>query len=390
MEYRFSEQQQMLKKALQSLLKKEMTLEHFKEIVEKNHGFSKDAWGKLADNGWLGILAQGKWQVFEDMTTLDLMYLSETFGERPFPGPYLLTAGFIVPLLSQLNLSSVQQQQLDLLLSGESLITTALPRLAKSKNGIDFNWPSIKIANRESSRIQLTGEIKHIPFIQHADYCLLPVSDSSGGVSLALLNTRLEGVTVSAEESVELAKPQGTIQLDHVWINKVDFIQGFDTDHQELLNEQVIQYLLCTNGEIIGGADEVLKRTIHYVTERKQFGVPVGSFQAVKHMISDMHIAIEKARSYSFYVAARQETNQDEYLLNVIASRYFSTEMYKKVCEAAIQLHGGMGFTWEESIHYWYKSSIYQLYHITHPSLMIEFVMQNLLSPSEKTQGITI
>ena len=84
MEYRYSEQQQMLKKALESLLKKEMPLERFKEIAEKKGGFSKDAWLKLADNGWLGIIAKGKWQAFEDMSSLDLMYLGESFGERPF------------------------------------------------------------------------------------------------------------------------------------------------------------------------------------------------------------------------------------------------------------------------------------------------------------------
>ena len=123
--------------------------------------------------------------------------------------------------------------------------------------------------------------------------------------------------------------------------------------------------------------------------ERQQFGVPVGSFQAVKHMIADMKEAIEKARSYSVYIASQKGTNSDEKLLNAITSRYFSTEMYKKVCEDAIQLHGGMGFTWEESIHFWYKSSIYHLYHITHPSTMIEFILHNLLSPSEKLQEMT-
>ena len=118
----------------------------------------------------------------------------------------------MVPLLSQLKLTNDQQEQLNLLLSGEILITAALPRLEKLQDKIEFHYPSIKVST-ENGRIQLTGEIKHIPFIQHSGHVLLPIKNNSGGYSIALLKTSLEGVTVLAEESVDLGKSQGTILL---------------------------------------------------------------------------------------------------------------------------------------------------------------------------------
>ncbi|WP_415802961.1 acyl-CoA dehydrogenase family protein [Cytobacillus oceanisediminis] len=383
MEYRFSEQQQMLKQALHSLLKKEMPIEVFSEVVEKKDGFSKDAWKKLAENGWLGVLAKGEWQTLEDVGPLDLMYLSESVGEKLFPGPYSLVAGFIVPLLSQLKLTNQHQELLNMVISGEKLITTALPKLEKSQTKVEFNWPEINILNEESDKIHLTGEIKHIQFLQHTEVILVPFKNNGGRISAVLINIKNDGVNIIPEQSTDLSKPQGTLVLDGVWLNKDDFIEGTDSNHQELLNNQLTDYLLCLNGEMIGGANEVLNRTVNYVKERKQFGVPVGSFQAVKHMIADLHIAIEKARSYSVYVASQNGKSPNETLLNAISSRLFTTDIYKKVCEDAIQLHGGMGFTWEECIHYWYKASMYQQSHMTHPAMMTEFILQNLLGESE-------
>jgi acyl-CoA dehydrogenase len=379
MEYRFSEDQQMIKKALDSLLKREVRFEVFTEIVEKKDGFSKDLWKKLAENGWLGILAKGDIQTLDDMSSFDLVYLCESFGERLFPGPYSLVAGFIVPFLTQVGLTNNQKELLSLIVSGEKLITAVLPRTENGKNGMEFNGSDIKIMKEESDRIQVKGEIQHVPFVQHSDTFLLPIKSVFGGISVALINTDHDGVMIVPEQSHDLSKPQGTIVLDGVWIHNEDFIEERASDHREKLYKQLMNYFICLNGEMLGGANEVLERTVAFVKERKQFGVPVGSFQAVKHMVADMYSEIEKARSFNTYVAYLYEQNPDEHLINVASSRLFTSQMYKNVCEEAIQLHGGMGFTWEEGVHFWYKASMYHLYHVTHPTVLNEYILQDLL-----------
>jgi len=387
MEYRFSEQQQMLKKGLEAFLKKELPFETFTSITENENGFSKKLWKKLGENGWLGVLAKGELQALEDAGPLDLMYLGESIGEKIFPGPYTLTAGLIVPFLSQLKLSENQLELLNELVGGEKLITCALPLFGKADGQFDFIWPDLTI-NEDSEQLQLSGTIQNVPFIQHADAVLLPFKNQSGAISAVILPTDSRGMKIESDQAINLAKPQGSMILDEVPVRKNDLIEGTASNHQALLNEQLINYFISLNGEIIGGADEVLKRTIHYVKERKQFGVPVGSFQAVKHMIAEMHVEIEKARSYCVYTAAKLSNNPSESFMQAISTRLFTANVYKQVCETAIQLHGGMGFTWEESIHYWYKESMYQLAHITHPSMMNDFLLTRLLSQEELSKEL--
>jgi acyl-CoA dehydrogenase len=178
---------------------------------------------------------------------------------------------------------------------------------------------------------------------------------------------------------IDLTKPQGTVELDQCWVNKTNFIQGFDQDLRKPLSKELISYFMCINGEMLGGANEVLQRTVHYVSERKQFGVPVGSFQAVKHKMADMSIKVELARSFNYYVAYMYEDSPEDQLINVFASRADTSEMYKNICEQAIQLHGGMGFTWEEGIHFWYKASLNNLNHVTHPTTLKQYMVKQIL-----------
>lgn len=388
MEYRISEEQQLVKKALHSLLNKELSFEVFREVVERKDGFSKEVWKKVAESGWLGVLAKDEMQMLEGMTSLDVMQLCEFFGEKLFPGPYSLIAGFIVPLLSQMELTDNQKTLLNLIMTGGRIITAGLPRFEKGTNGIEFQFPDIQIVKEERDRVQIRGEIKHVPFLQHSDAMLLPIENGLGGIAIALVSSEQDGVKIIAEQSVDLSKPQGTIVLDGVWIQYDDFIGERDSDYRQRLHKQLVEYFICLNGEMLGGANEVLRRTVNFVKERKQFGVPIGSFQAVKHLLADMYTEIEKAQSYNVYVAYLYGENPNEHFMNVASSRYFTSDIYKKVCEQAIQLHGGMGFTWEESVHFWYKASLYHLYHVTHPSLMNEYILRNLLLKEENLKEL--
>lgn len=379
MEYKISDDFEMLKQALNSLIKKEMPLDAFTNIVENEQGFSKELWKKLGQNGWLAI--QGDGESFDDINLVDVMYLGESFGESLFPGPYSLTAGFVVPLLSQLELNENQQKILNDVLIGEKLIATALPHFDRTSDGIELIWPNVELTT-EGIDLKLKGKIKHVQFVQHADYLLLPFTNKLGKLSVTLIDLKEPNIRVNADDSADLTRPQGSVLLDGVQVNDADIIEGQSNDHNQVVKSQLVNYLIYLNGEIVGGASEVLRRTITFVKERKQFGVPVGSFQSVKHMIADMHVAIEKARSFSNYTTTQLDKDYNKKIFNVISVRYFMTDIYKKICEDSIQLHGGMGFTWEESIHFWYKASMSHLYDIIHPSIMSEFILENLLETS--------
>jgi acyl-CoA dehydrogenase len=152
-DFQFTEEQIMLKKALTTMLKKELSFDLLRDIAENKGGFSNELWKKVAEGGWLGLLAKGEQKTLDDMSVLDLVYLSETFGEYLFPGPFSLTAGFIVPFLSQLELNEEHQHLVQGLIEGETIVTMALPRLQKDRFDVGFNWSTIKISSQTEEKM---------------------------------------------------------------------------------------------------------------------------------------------------------------------------------------------------------------------------------------------
>lgn len=376
MNYAYSEEQKMLKSTISSLLSHKMPFERFRDIAEKKGGFSLEDWKMVAEGGWLELLRDS--QSSERSSVSDLMYICEEFGSNLFPGPYTLVASFIIPLISQLSLSQRQQTQLDQVGAGEALITAALPRFEYRSEGLQCHWNDLHVSADEADRIQLKGKLTGVPFAQHANFLLVPIENPTGGIVTVLLDLNSRKLNITDEKSLDLSRPQGSIEFDEIWIDKNEILGSWEDNQCSHWYKQLTTYALCLNGEMLGGINKILDKTINYVRERKQFGVPVGSFQSVKHIISDMKVCLENARSYNSYVAWEYENNPELNPLKVAASRSYTTKKFKEICEKAIQMHGGMGFTWEEGIHFWYKASINHLYHLAHPTVLNKFILQSL------------
>lgn len=239
MEYRYTEQQLMLKKALNTLLKKEMAFETFVEIAEKENGFSKKKWMKLAENGWLGILAHGEFQTLEEVDTLDLMYLAESIGASLFPGPFSLTSGFVVPLMSQLPLSDNQKSVLEAIIGGEAVAAAVLPKLVK-RDETYFQYPEVEL-KKVKQHYEISGSYEHLQFLQNADYIILPIEDNDQ-TFVALISTKQDNVIISAEKSVDLSKPQGTLVLKNAVVTEEELITSEKL--KDLISESLRSYFL--------------------------------------------------------------------------------------------------------------------------------------------------
>lgn len=379
MEYGYSDDIKMLKEGLESLLNKELTVEKFTNTVEGD-GFSKELWRKIGENGWLSIQEDIK-SLNDHINMAEIMYLSESFGKHLFPGPFSLVAGYIIPLLSKVNLTEEMAAILEKVKSGEKLVTTVVPKIVSAANNIEIEWPEV-LSTKKADDIEVSGEIKQVQFGQHADYLLLPLLNEANELQLTFIDLKHESVLIKSHESLDLLKPKATIAVNKLNVSQSTFISG--TDIERHAKEQLLNYLIYITGEMLGGVNEVLNRTVNYVIERKQFGVPIGSFQAVKHMIADMKVSIEKARSYSVYNTSQLGEEFNGNFVNLLSVYYFTSTIYKKVSEDAIQLHGGMGFTWEESIHYWYKTSMNLMYEIIHPTEISRIVLQSILETSKE------
>ena len=146
--------------------------------------------------------------------------------------------------------------------------------------------------------------------------------------------------------------------FDSVEIAPEDLAGGPDADHRAAFAAALRRYMLWLDGEALGGAEQMLARTVEYVSQRRQFGVPVGSFQAVKHSLADAYAELELARGHAYDAAEEEERGGREVGVALAASRLICSRMYLTVVERSIQGHGGIGFTWEHEIHLWYRAAL--------------------------------
>jgi acyl-CoA dehydrogenase len=377
MKYGLSTQQQMIYKTVQTMLENLIPSDKFRSILE-TEDFSRSAWKRLAEDGWLRMFSESTENKGEDFSLTDMLCISESIGSKLYPGPYSLVAAYIAPILSKLLPKNVHYRWVEPVINGEKLITTIIPRAQSNSRGeISINWGDIEVSE-ESEYIILNGQYKHVTFGQFADQILLPVKNNLGGISLTIIEKESLGLLIIPEKSLDLSKRSATVKLDYVRVPKKAFIGGWNADYSQEIKKHLAYYILCLNSEMIGGAQKVLDKTLTYVKERKQFGQPIAVFQVIKHKLADMFTEIENAKTYNFYTSWALLNESSGSFNKVISSRIYTTEIFKNICEKAIQLQGGMGFTWEQEIHFWYKSALYHQNHISSVRTLKRYLFNHL------------
>jgi alkylation response protein AidB-like acyl-CoA dehydrogenase len=129
-------------------------------------------------------------------------------------------------------------------------------------------------------------------------------------------------------------------------------------DHRPALERLIAGYCLALDGESAGAASALLKRTVTFTSDRRQFGVPVGSFQAIKHQLADCFARIELARSMLYRIASEMDSRDELSAQDVAYSRMATADMYRLVAGRCIQCHGAIGVTWEEGLHVFYRQAL--------------------------------
>jgi alkylation response protein AidB-like acyl-CoA dehydrogenase len=301
--------------------------------------FDRDSWRKLAASGWLQMLTEGPGDPAEVLARL--IAPMEQWGAAVAPGPILLTLAWILPVLRSAN----SQQLADEISSG--LVVTAT-REATSVGA----FPTIR-AVPDQGNWRLSGHARLVPWLPDADKVLVTASTVDNTDIVACVSTDGAGVARTAGQTADPGVSVGDLSLGDAL---AETVIGADI---AALRTAGAMYSLALDAQAVGGAADLITRTVRYVTERRQFGQPVGSFQAVKHRVADMLTATEAARALLWLAAERLADRPAEPPWEDIdASRVCSGSAFRKVAGDAIQCHGGMGFTWEQGIHLHYRRAL--------------------------------
>ncbi len=340
MDFAFSEEQDMLREQARSFLADKMSSERVAEIAAGDEGWDKNIYRQIAELGWIGL------SVSEDaggagMGFIDEAVVFEELGRALFPGPYLSTVALALPLLPE------RDDAVAAIVSGERTATLAWAEPSGPHKIADASSVTTK-AEQANGSWTLTGEKALVPDAGIVDHILV-VAAASGGIGIWMVDRGDAGPAVAS--TMDRTRRLGSISLSGALARMV-----VEPGAAEALLEKVRRRVLAALSlEAVGIAQRAVELSVAYVTERKQFEKPIGAYQAVSHQVADMYVDLELARSLAYWAAWCVDTDDDQGPVAVSAAKSAAGAAAVLACERAIQVHGGIGFTWEHVLHLFYK-----------------------------------
>ena len=353
-EFGLNEEQEMLKTMARDFLENECPKTYVREMMEDATGHTPDLWKKMAEVGWQGLVIPEEYGG-AGMNFRDLSILFEEMGRAMMPGPFLSTvllAG--VPIL-EAGSDEQKQEYLPKLANGEAVFT-----LAVLEADGDFWAEGVQMkAGRRGDEFIINGSKLFVPDAKAADYMLVAArtkrSDNpEEGITLFMVDAKEWGIYVAPLEAMDQTRKQYEVTFRNVPVGLKNVIGEVDGGWP-ILEKMAVMASAALCAEMVGGGEWVRDTTVEYAKERIAFGVPIGSFQAIKHKCANMHTALEYARSLMEAAAEAIKENDPGAPLAVSMAKAFCGDTYKFVTNEGVQIHGGIGFTWEHDMHLYFK-----------------------------------
>jgi acyl-CoA dehydrogenase len=346
MNFDFSDEQKLLREQARRFLAEKCPPRVVRSVLESDAGRDRALWTSIAQMGWLGTAIPGSYGGLE-MGALELCVIAEELGRVLAPVPFSSTVCLFAEALLLAGSETQKQRWLPKVARGELIGTFAR---AESAGGVTPK--SIRTSFRAG---RLSGTKIAVADGMDAEVAIVLVrtSDETGerGLSLALVDLSASGVVRQRQDSVDPSRKRAMLTFADVPAELVGRGgEGWDLQRRILDRAAIIVAF-----EQIGGADACLHMAKDYALTRHAFGRPIASFQAIKHKLADVYIANELARSNAYYGAWALSTNARELPLAASAARVSATQAFDFAANENVQIHGGIGFTWEADCHLFQK-----------------------------------
>jgi alkylation response protein AidB-like acyl-CoA dehydrogenase len=351
-DFGLSEDQEALQRAAREFLAQECPPALVRDTAKSDDGVPRDLYRKMAELGWMGLLIPEK-QGGLGLGTLDLALVLEELGRVAAPGPFLATQLVIAGLLHA-GTPAQRANWLPRFLTGEAFAT--LVHLEEA----DRHEPEGIQAKARKTRegYVLTGTKLFVPEAQGANVFLVAARSKAGngptGVSLFLIERGTKGVRVKPQQHVDLTRRFGEVAFRDVVVPKTGRV-GVEGQGWPVLARLLDLAAIGIAADSLGGAQEVLRMAVEYSKVREQFGRKIGSFQAMKHIAAEMVADVEPARSLVWYAAYAHDHRPREAARAAAMAKASLGDVYSRTARRSVEMHGGIGFTWEFDLQLWFK-----------------------------------
>jgi len=354
MNFELSDEQQMLAETIKRFVATHYNFDARAKILASPAGHSEDVWAAIAEMGLLGLPFDEAHGGFGG-TTVDVMLVMEAIGEGLLAEPYLATVGLGGRFVARAGSKTQQDRILPALIQGKHTMA-----FAHTEPGARYDLRQVGLRGRRSGEgWVLDGDKRMVLHGGGADTLVVSARTAGGdtdaaGITLFLVPRTAPGVSVTEARTIDNLRT-ADIRLANVSVG-ADARLGREGEGLPVI-EEVVDYataLLCA--EAVGAIRYANEATLEYLKTRRQFGVPIGSFQALQHRMVEMMISYEQARSMAYLACVKIDTAEAAERCRVIsAAKIKIADACRHVSQEAVQLHGGMGMTEELKISHTFR-----------------------------------
>jgi alkylation response protein AidB-like acyl-CoA dehydrogenase len=348
MNFDFSDDQKQLRDEARKFLAEKCSPKVVRIVLDGKQPYDRELWKGLADMGFLGVAIP---EAFGGAGAghLELCVIAEEMGRALAPVPFSSTVYLAAEALLLAGSHAQKKKWLPKIASGEAIGTLAL---FEGKGN-----PSPQAIKLNASSNSLNGVKRPVPDGEIADFVIVAARTGSSGrdsdISLFLADMKSDGVEAKGLTNVDPSRGQAEFSFANCKAEPL----GPAGEGWGILAQVLDRAAVLMAFEQVGGADRALEMGRDYALDRIAFGRPIGSFQAVKHMLADMYVSATLARSNCYYGAWALSTNAPELPEAAASARISATQAFQHCAKNNIQVHGGMGFTWEFDCHMYYRRS---------------------------------
>ncbi|HEX7166014.1 MAG TPA: acyl-CoA dehydrogenase family protein [Acidimicrobiales bacterium] len=346
MNFAFSEEQEELRKSVRKFLETKSAETEVRRLMETTEGYDPDVWNQMGQQLGLQGLAIPEEYGGSGYGYVELIIIFEEMGRSLLAAPYFSTVALAANALLAIGDDAAKKEYLPGIASGETIAT-----LAFTEDNGRWDVDGIQLeATKSGDGYTLDGH-KMFVLDGHVANLIIVAARTAGGISFFAVDGDASGLTRTPLATMDQTRKQARLEFAGTPARLI----GTEGGGEQALVKTLDLAAVALAAEQVGGAQKCLEMSVEYAKVRVQFGRPIGSFQAIKHKCADMLLEVESAKSAAYYAGWAAADDSEE--LPVVASlaKAYCSEAYFHAAAENIQIHGGIGFTWEHPAHLYFK-----------------------------------
>jgi alkylation response protein AidB-like acyl-CoA dehydrogenase len=372
--FAFSEEQEELRRTVRQFLEAKSPETEVRRLMETTEGYDPKVWTQMGQELGLQSLAIPEEYGGQGFTFIELGIVLEEMGRVLLCAPYFASIVLAANAILDVGTDAQKKDLLPGIASGETIATLAFTEPSGKWDAAGITME----ATESGGSWTLSGE-KMFVLDGHTADLIVVVARKAGtsgtdGISFFTVRGDAAGLTRTALSTMDMTRKQAKLEFSNVAAEPL----GEPGSGWPAFSKVMDQAAVALSNEMMGGAQFVLDMSVQYAKDRVQFGRPIGSFQAIKHKCADMLLEVESGKSAAYYASWAAAEDNEELPVVAALSKAYCSEAYFHAAAENIQIHGGIGFTWEHPAHLYFKRAKSSEIYLGDPTYHRELLAQRI------------